>query len=88
MRAVSTNHEVEADLILARTARLGAGLVLHLEPGLALAEVGAGQLVVEEERDVGQLIEDVQQAAVEPAAVNGKDGLGWLETEGGGCSVR
>ena len=73
--AVGADHEIEVDLDLLCATR-GFGGTLDLEPGPAGAEVGAGQLVVEEEAHVGHALEDVKQALIEPGPVNGEDGLG------------
>lgn len=72
--AISTNHEVKVNLNLARPAggRLGGH---DLEPGLALVEVCAGELVAEEEANIGHILEDIEQALVQAGAVNGVDCL-------------
>lgn len=54
--AVGTDHEVERDLnLLGSTASVADG-VLDLEPGPASPEISAGELVVEEQPDVGELV--------------------------------
>lgn len=75
VRAVGPNHEVKGDFNLPGPAVGGHVLVAGLEPGLVGPEVGARELVVEEELDVGQGVEDVQEACVEGASVNCVDGL-------------
>jgi hypothetical protein len=45
------------------------------EPGCVFSEVGAGELVVEEEFHVGHGFEGVEEAFVKPGAVNGVDTL-------------
>ena len=54
VRAVGSNHEVKGDFNLPGAAVGGNVLVAGLEPGLVGLEVGARELVVEEELDVGQ----------------------------------
>lgn len=65
MRAVGSNHQVEADFDFAGPGGRISLLVERLEPGAAGPEVGAGQLVVEEELDVGQGAEDVEESGIE-----------------------
>jgi hypothetical protein len=75
VRAVGANHEVKGDFDFPGAAVGGHVLVAGLEPGLVGLEVGARELVVEEELDVGQGVEDVQEACVEGASVDCIDGL-------------
>lgn len=71
---VCAEHEVEGYLNFMGAAirRRGAP---DFEPGLVASEVGAGELVVEKEFDVGHGLEHVKKAGVEPAAVDGEDCL-------------
>lgn len=73
--AVGTDHEVKVDLDFPRSARGGLG-GHDLEPGLPMLEVGACQLVAEEELDVRHALQDVEEPFVEASSVNGEDGLG------------
>ena len=76
MRAVGANHEVEIHLNLASLLPLTGGpAVPHLEPGLVLPEICARDLGVEEEGDIWHLLQNVKQAPVEAAAVDGENGL-------------
>jgi len=77
---VGPEHQVKADLNLL-CPPCGAGLALDLEPGFAAPEVGAGELVVEEELDVGHFLKDVEQTFVETGSVYCKDGLGIVRTQ-------
>ena len=70
---VGPNQEVKADLDLNPVA---AGGPLELEPSAISAKVGARQLVVKKERDVGLGAKCVQQTTVEVAAVGGVVCLG------------
>jgi hypothetical protein len=76
--AIGADHEVKVDLNLARPARCRLG-GHDFEPGLARLEVCAGELVAEEEADVGHVFEDVEQALVEAGAVDGIDCLRWSQ---------
>jgi hypothetical protein len=74
--AIGANHEVEVNLDFASPLPLSrARAFSHFEPGLVFPQVSARELVVEEEGDVGHPLQNVQQTLVEPAAVDGEDGL-------------
>ena len=68
--SVGAQHEVEFDLDLFRPALRRAVGLAHLKPSLALLEIGPGQLVVEEEFDIGHGREDIQQLLVEISPVS------------------
>ena len=72
MRTIGADHEVETNLdLLGAASWCGRALSrLHLEPGLAAAKVGSGELVVEIEGNIGHPFEDVQQPLVQPATVD------------------
>ncbi len=75
MGAIGPNHEVELDLDLSRAAGCGFFRASNLEPRLAGAEVSACQLVVEEDLDVGHLLQYVEELLVQPGAIYREDGL-------------
>ena len=54
---------------------VGSGRVSTLEPSFAALEVRAGELVVEEELDVGQLLELIQKSFVETCSVHSPNEL-------------
>ena len=87
VRAIRAQHQVEGDLDLPRPAVVAP--VFDLEPGLALPEVRACELVVEEELHVGHALEHVEDALVQAAAVDGEDCLGTLAQDSphGNCFV-
>lgn len=74
MSPVGSDHEVKVDFNLSCPAGLSTS-PLDLEPGLATAEVGTCQLVIEQETDIGHRCQDVEKPLIQPGAINGKDGL-------------
>ena len=79
--AIGTNHKVEVDLDFAGSVSwVGGALVSVFEPGLVALEIGAGELVVEEEGDVGHLFEHVEEALIQVATVDGEDALIYSST--------
>lgn len=81
MCAVCTNEIVEVHLDLghsvARPRWRSFSWRPALKPGFIGAKVSAGQLVVEEELDVGRALKLVEERIIQCASVYGVDGLDW-----------
>jgi hypothetical protein len=60
VRSIGADHQVKADLNLF-VAHITSGGALNLNPGLSLSKVCTGQLVMEENLDVFEIIECVQE---------------------------
>ena len=74
MGAVSANHEVEVDFDFASPLPMRPGPIPpHFKPGLVVPEVGTGELMIEKEGHVGHLLQNVEQALIESAAIDGED---------------
>lgn len=56
--AIGANHDVKVNFHLARAAARGESVAV-LDPGLALAKVGAGELVVKVEFYIGEVLEGI-----------------------------
>lgn len=70
MCSVGADHKIKVDFDLAGPFPWRRGAVLaHFKPGLVQPEVGARELMVEEECDIRHLFEHVEEPLVEPAAV-------------------
>lgn len=53
VRSVRSNHEIKSNLNFSGPAIVSKILVARLKPGLVGFEIGSGQLVVEEQLDIG-----------------------------------
>lgn len=84
VRAVCAEQEIKRDFNLLGSAGRVLGLrgilcmvlsdvavLLLLEPGFVVFQIGAGELVIEEEFDIRQIIQLVEKAFVESCAVDG-----------------
>lgn len=69
--SISSEHKVKLNLDLFCAIQRAARLT-NFKPGLALLEICAGKLVVEEELDIGHSLENVQQPLVKTTPVNSK----------------